>query len=94
MSESAAVEALEARIGELEAERDRIKAYNASCRKGAPDVSLLDEKQRGDLESTARVCPYQIGKNGSAPAYWAANLSGNISRNRKRLEQLKRAAAA
>lgn len=36
-----AVAQLEARIAEREAERDRIKAYNASCRSGKPDISLL-----------------------------------------------------
>jgi hypothetical protein len=80
-----AVEALEARIAELEAERDRIKAYNASCRKGSPDESLLDEKQRRDLATIRRVCSYQLGKNGQLPGYELSNLSGNINRNRKRL---------
>jgi hypothetical protein len=84
-----AIEALEARIAGLEAERDRIKAYNASCRKGARDVSLLDEKQQKDLASVAKHAPYQLRDNGAAPAYWASNLSGNIGRQRKRLAQLR-----
>lgn len=85
-----AAEKLRERIAGLEAERDRIKAYNASCRKGAADVSLLDEEQRAKLLSTAKVAAYQIGKNGAAPVYWLANLNGNIARNRKRLERLER----
>lgn len=89
-----AVERLEERIAGLEAERERIKAYNASCRRGARDVSLLDEKQQADLASTARVCSWQIGSKGEAPAYWLQNLGGNIRRNRERLEQIKRENAA
>lgn len=90
-----AIEALEARIAEREAERDRIKAYNASCRKaaktgGVGDSTLLDEKQRADILTTARVCAYQIGPGGSFPAYALANLSGRIKADRDRLEQVKR----
>ena len=33
------------------AQRERYKAYNASCRKGAPDESLLDDSQRAELAS-------------------------------------------
>jgi uncharacterized small protein (DUF1192 family) len=89
-----AVEQLEARIAGLEAERARIKAYNASCRKGNRDVTLLSEKQQQDLVACAKYSPYQMRDNGAAPAYWAANLSGNINRQKKRLEQLKTAADA
>lgn len=87
-----AIEALEARIAEREAERARIKAYNASCRKGKRDVNLLDAKQQADLVSIARVCAYQLGKNGEMPAYVAANLSGNIRQDRLRIATIKRRA--
>lgn len=87
-----AIEALEQRIAELEAERARIKAYNASCRKGQRDTSLLDDRQQADLINIARVAAYQIRADGSAPAYWSANLSGNIKRNRDRLAVLRRQA--
>jgi hypothetical protein len=83
-----AVEQLEAKIARLEGERDRIKAYNASCRKGSPDTSLLDEKQRADLAVCIRVSPYNC-KGGRMPAYASTNLSGNISRLRKRLDSLR-----
>ena len=89
-----AIEALQARIAGLEAERDRIKAYNVSCRKGAPDESLLTDKDRADLETVKRYAPYQLGKGGAFPAYKLSNLNGNITRNRQRLEQLSRAAAS
>lgn len=81
-------EALAERIANLEAERDRIKAYNASCRRGAPDPALLDEGQRLELATIARLTAYNLGKRGEFPPYVLANLSGNIARNRKRLEAL------
>lgn len=86
-----AVERLEARIAELKAERDRYKAYNASCKRGEPDVSVLDEKQRANVETIRRVCAYQLGKKGEI-GY--TNLSANIRRNEQRLEQVKREKAA
>ena len=82
-----AIERLTERIEALEAERDRIKRYNATCRKGAPDLSILDDTQRADLASVQRHTPYN-SKNGAMPAYALSNLSGNITRNRKRLAQL------
>jgi uncharacterized small protein (DUF1192 family) len=82
-----AVERLQERIAVLEAERDRIKAYNASCRKGSPDVSLLDEAQREQLASALRFAGFQC-KGGAFPSYHLSNLSGNIKRNRDRLAQL------
>lgn len=85
-----AVEQLTARVAKLEAERDRIKAYNASCRKGARDVTVLDERQQRELVSVMRVSPYSMGKNGQYPSYHLTNLSGNVARNRKRLESLKK----
>jgi hypothetical protein len=82
-----AVEALEARIAGLVAERVRITAYNASCRRGTPDLSLLDEGLRRGLADVQRV---GMGRaDGSLPGYVLSNLSGNISRNRRRLEELR-----
>jgi len=83
-----AVERLQERIAELEAQRDRIKAYNASCRKGSPDESLLDDAQRASLATVRRVCPYQMGKKGEMPGYELTNLGGNIRRLQKRLDGL------
>lgn len=89
-----AIEALERRIAELEAERDRIKTYNASCRKAAKtggmgDQSLLDDAQRADILSLAKVCAWQVGPGGAFPSYKLSNLSGNIKRNRDRLATLR-----
>lgn len=90
-----AIERLEERVAELEAERDRIKAYNAACRKAgkatAEALELLDDRQRADLEHLARHAAYQIGKAGQFPAYALQNLGGNIKRQRDRIEQLRRA---
>lgn len=90
-----AVEALAARIAELEAERDRIKAYNASCRKaaktgGTGDLSLLDDRQRDAIATLARVCSYQVGTGGSFPSYHLTNLSANIKRNRDRIADVEK----
>ncbi len=85
-----AIEQLEARIAELEAERGRIKAYNASCRKKSPDESLLDDAQRRDLDVTRRVCPYQLGPNGAFPAYKLSYVGANIRRLKDRIEDIKR----
>lgn len=81
-----AVEALEARIAALEAERERWKAYNASCRKGTPNSSLLDVEQRRQIEN---LPPGFIGPKGQAPSYVLQNLGGNINRQKKRLAQLR-----
>lgn len=85
-----AKERLAEKIARLEAERDRIKKYNASCRKaaktgGVGDLSLLDAAQRADIATTARVCSYQLRAGGAFPAYATTNLGGNITRLRARL---------
>lgn len=85
-----AIEQLQAKIDQGEAERSRIKAYNASCRRGSPDESLLDEEQRRDLAVIRRVCPYQLGDNGALPGYKLSNLGANIRRMKERIEDIKR----
>jgi hypothetical protein len=84
-----AIPQLEQRIADLEAQRDRIKAYNKTVKAGKRDVSLLDEKQRADLLSGIRHMPHAT-PGGKFPSYGLTNLSGNIARNRKRLEELKK----
>lgn len=93
--DSDAIERLKEKLAGLEAERDRIKAYNASCRKAAKaggigDTSILDEAQRASLESVTRHCPYQLRAGGAMPAYATSNLGGVISNTRKRITQLER----
>lgn len=83
-----AIERLEERIAGLEAERARWKAYNASCRKGEPDLSLLTENEKRSLLDALKYS-YSPSQNGSAPGYVLTNLSGNINRQKKRLKELK-----
>lgn len=91
-----AIAAIQARIDEREAEASRIKAYNATCRAAAKrgethgDLSLLDEKQRQDLLGIARVCSYQLGEGGQFPGYVLSNLRGNITSDKKRIEEITR----
>jgi hypothetical protein len=82
-----AIEQLQERIADLEGQRNRIKAFNASCRKGAPDSSLLDDAQRKEWQTLTRVCAWQM-KGGAFPAYALSNLNGNISKQRDRVRQL------
>jgi hypothetical protein len=82
---------LEQKLAGLEAERQCIKAFNASCKAGAPDASLLTDKQRAKYVSVARVAPYSLGKQGRYPSYALTNLSGTINTTRKRLDAIKRA---
>lgn len=87
-----ALERLAAKIADLEAERARIKAFNAAVRKAGAVTSdalaLLDARQRDDLVSLARHAPWQMGTCGQFPAYATSNLSSSISRERKRLAEL------
>jgi Domain of unknown function (DUF3560) len=88
-----AIEALTAKLERLEAERARLKGYNASCRKGARDLSLLDDNQRERLLSIAKVAAFQVGAKGEYPRYALTNLGGTISATRRRLDALKGGAA-
>jgi len=90
-----AIERLRERIAELEAERERLKAYNASARKaakqgGVGDTSLLTAGERKELAGIAKACSYMLGPGGAMPSYKLTNLGGNIARNRKRLAGLER----
>lgn len=90
-----AIERLREKIAALEGQRDRIKAYNASCRKaaksgGVGDVALLDASEQADLATTIRVCPYQLRAGHALPAYKLSNLGGTITNARKRLAGLER----
>lgn len=83
-----AIEQLEQRVAELEAERNGIKAYNVSCRKGQPNVEVLNEARRRDIEGCIRLG--FAGVRGEFPRFALSNLNGNINRNLKRLELLKK----
>ena len=85
-----ALDRLDEKLQRLEGQRDRIKRYNASCRKGQPDRSILDERQRRDLASTERAVPQFMGKGGQFPSYVLRNLSGQIASVRKRRDRMQR----
>lgn len=72
-----ATERLTERVAELEAERDRIKAVNATFRR----------EHRDELKA---MSPYQRNQAMPSPSYVLTNLTGNIARNKKRLAQLQR----
>jgi len=77
-----AIEQLQARIAALEAERERIKRYNASCRAAAKrgdklgDLSLLDDAGREDVRRCAIAGQLRAG--GALPAYASAYLGKRI----------------
>jgi len=87
-----AVEALEARIAEREAERERMKLVNKLYKKG--DAEGL--KALGlDLEALKKKLAEAGGYWGKAPhlPYELSNLGGRITADRKRLEAVKARAA-
>lgn len=92
-TEPDAVEKLEVRVRQLEAKRDRLKAYNRSCsawrfaQDGHGDLTLLTISEQRDVLSSIRHQPYQC-KNGRCPAWMLSNLSANIRRYRERLARL------
>lgn len=88
-----AIERLTERLAELTAQRDRLKAFNASCRT-TPDgnADLLDDAQRGSLDSVRKHTPYTLGKRGEMPGYALSNLGATIRKQQQRLDQLTREA--
>lgn len=81
-----AIPRLLAKVADLEAERARIKAYNATARAGTPDVTLLTERERRSLLGALKYGPGS--KNGTFPSYHLSNLSGRISTTRARIARL------
>jgi hypothetical protein len=78
------IEALERRLEELEAKRERIKAHNKAMRKPGACDHLADCDCRSHFP---RDCSC---KNHPLPGYVLQNLGGNIKRNRDRLDIVKR----
>lgn len=79
-----AIEQLEAKIAGLEAKREKVKAHNKEMRKPA----ACDHPADCDCRS---MFPRDCGcSRHPLPGYVLQNLGGNITRNRQRLEQLKR----
>lgn len=84
-----AIEWLKERIASLEATRARIKAYNATCKKGARDASILLPAEQEELLVCLKYAAFQC-PGGRFPQYVTANLSGNIKRQRDRLAMLQK----
>lgn len=89
-----AVERLREKLAGLEAQRDRITAYNAACRKAgkctAEALALLDDQQRADLVRISKYAAFQLRASGAFPAYATSNLGGQISKARERLAAMTR----
>ena len=85
-----AIEHLRERIAAREARRNRIKAYNASCRKCKPDLLLLTDREREELASTRRVAAYMLSKGGGFPTYVLTNLGAAIRKDKERITDLER----
>lgn len=87
-----AIERLRERISGREARRDRIKAYNASCRKGTPNPSLLTASERNELEGLRRIVAYQLSKGAGFPSYVLTNLNATIRKDKERIAEIERRA--
>jgi hypothetical protein len=83
-----AITRLTERIAGLESERETIKAYNATCRKGTADPATLPAKLARELASSIRVWGDVQCPGGRFPSYTLRNLSGNIGRQKRRLTAL------
>ncbi len=86
-----AAEKLEARIARREAERDRIKAFNAMVRATGDlehDLELLDPTQKANYLSIAAHSAHSLGKGGTFPGYVLSNLGATIRKDKKRLAAL------
>jgi hypothetical protein len=73
-----AIERLNVKLAQLEAERETMKATNTEYRK----------QHRDELKA---MSPYERGQSVPYPSYALTNLGGTITRTRQRIEQLTRA---
>ena len=96
-----AVEALEAKVRELEAEAAGIKADNAILRKlkltpetvtdAAMEAAGVSGETRKEIALLIRIgCAWQMGAFCRIPAYKSSNLATNTRRYRQRIEDVKR----
>jgi hypothetical protein len=81
---------LRQRLAELEKRRATIKAYNAACRKGTADPATLPADLARELADAINAWGGYQCPGGRFPSYMLSNLSGNISRNKRRLADLER----
>ena len=78
----------DAKIAELEAERDHIKAVNKSIRMLGFTDATMTEADRRQLLELARLTPYVQPLQKGFPAYHLSNLNGNLRRYKQRREEL------
>lgn len=82
-----ALEALEARIAELNAKRDKMKASNKAFRKGdEPWAALLEITVEQAAAMRVKIMEGYSWCQQPHPSYELQNLGGNINRLRKRLK--------
>lgn len=85
-----AIEALEARIAEREAESERMKEINKAYKKGGSEGLReygLSEATINSLLHLFEVCPYE---KSPFPSYKLTNLRASIRRDKERVEMIKR----
>jgi len=90
-----AIAALEERIAEREAKRDRMKAINAAHKKFLKNPASLDTAPLSD-EEKAFIRAYKPAYSWEPhpfPPYAFQNLGGNIRRDKERIEEIKRRTA-
>jgi hypothetical protein len=82
-----ALDALTAKLACLEAERERVKAVNKMIRAKGLEAcaSELTAAEMASLMSVVRHQAYYHAETRGYPPYHSSNLSGNISRLRKRI---------
>lgn len=90
-----AIDRLREKLADLEAQRNGIREYNKTCRKGSPDRSLLHPVQLQRLEGAEarNDLVFHVNADMSFDSYVAANLGGVISSTRKRIQKLEAARA-
>lgn len=84
-----AIERLRQRIEDAQGLREQVNSYNASVRKGQPDESVLGPQMVKNLHELQRMRG-MMRPDGQLPAYLTSNLSGSLSRLKKRLVALER----
>lgn len=94
-----AIEKLEAKIADLEKQRDRIKWVNAEFRKRKIDLRKIEPEKWAERLEPLNLTPLEIRQIGSAmhafsygrgfEPYHLTNLGSNIGRCRKRLARLR-----
>ena len=93
-----AVEMLQKKLSGLETQRERIKTINKAIRKAGGLTKIVEENKstltdlkitKRELHEISTARKWQGHENGFPP-YALSNLSGNINRTKKRIEELQK----